>query len=122
MTVMQAHLACTDVKCTETRSFSPEQFLFKVRASLAVGGTLQVRVYFNGGHVDYAYQVFADVPLVRWDNKEDYPGIPTFPHHFHDSEGKVVESDLTGDPAVDIRAVLDRLANCLPLSEEAGGD
>ena len=109
VTVMQAHPACVDLSCTGTRSFSPDQFYFKIRASLTAGGTLQVRIYCNEGHIDYAYQVFTDLPVVRWDNKEDYPDIRTFPHHFHDEDGNVAESDLTGDPNVDIHAVLDRI-------------
>ena len=109
MTTMQAHSVCRDTKCTESRSFSAEQFYFKIRSSLSTGGTLQVRVYFNEGHIDYAYQVFTNMPVMRWDNKEDYPDVATFPHHFHDENGHVGPSGLSGDPAADIQQVLDHI-------------
>ena len=31
---------------------------------------MQVRIYYNQGHIDYACQLFVDVPILRLDNKE----------------------------------------------------
>ena len=110
MAAMQANSICKEVKCTESRAFSPDQFYFKIRSRLKTGEALQVRVYSNQGHIDYAYQVFTDEPVIRWDNKEDYPNVGTFPHHFHDQSGNVTESELRGEPYADIHTVLAAIA------------
>ncbi|MCX6031972.1 MAG: DUF6516 family protein [Chloroflexi bacterium] len=103
---IQAHSLCKRVADIETREFTANQFLFKIRAEFANKTTLQVRVYFNRGHIDYAYQLFADTPLLRWDNKEEFRSIATYPHHHHDAQGNVQPSPLLGDPVSDIRMVL----------------
>ncbi|HXV99146.1 MAG TPA: DUF6516 family protein, partial [Anaerolineae bacterium] len=84
-----------------------QQFALKVRAELADGSMLQVRLYHNGEHTDYAYQLVRnEEPILRWDNKEHFPTLPTYPHHFHSATGQVEESPLTGDPAHDLPFVL----------------
>lgn len=103
---IQVHPACKRLGAIETREFAADQFIFKIRAEFAHQTSFQARVYFNRGHVDYAYQLFADVPLLRWDNKEEFRTISTYPHHHHDETGNVVSSPLTGDPATDIQTVL----------------
>jgi hypothetical protein len=81
-----------------------------VRAELVTGDTLQVRIYYNGGHVDYSYQLLRGAGLVmRWDNKEHFPEITTYPHHFHGSTGQVSISSLNGDATHDLPIVLDAL-------------
>lgn len=83
----------------------------KVRADLTSGHVLQVRLYRNGEHTDYAYQLFqTDTPVLRWDNKEHFPSISSFPHHFHNASGLVEFSPLTGDPAHDLPFLLNYLA------------
>lgn len=93
--------SASDVRVVETEAFAEEQFHLKVRAKLAEPFQFQVRFYYNQGHLDYAYQLFADAPVLRWDNKEDAGDVPTAPHHFHNSEGAIVESPLNGDPVHD---------------------
>jgi len=109
MTSLQTSPLCVRAAVLDTREFSPEQFFCKLRADLQSGKTLQVRVYYNRGHVDYAYQVFTDVPLLRWDNKEEFPKLATYPHHHHDDQGHVRESPLTGVPERDLKIVLGEL-------------
>jgi phage terminase large subunit-like protein len=46
------------------------------------------------------------VPLLRWDNKEEFRHLETYPHHHHDDQGDVNSSPLTGDPVKDIEVVL----------------
>jgi len=104
--VLQADPICREVNVMETKAFSPNQFFFKIRALLEDEHWLQVRIYYNRGHVDYAYQLFFDAPLLRWDNKEEFPHLETFPHHHHDVEGRVHSSSLTGEPVQDIETVL----------------
>jgi hypothetical protein len=103
---LQAHPACKRLAEIETREFAADQFIFKIRAEFTHKTSFQARIYFNRGHIDYAYQLFADVPLLRWDNKEEFRSIATYPHHHHDAEGKVQPSSLTGNPTADIHAVL----------------
>ncbi|HKZ71322.1 MAG TPA: DUF6516 family protein [Anaerolineales bacterium] len=100
-TQLQAWSLASNVRITETDAFSEDQFSIKLRAQLTEPYQLQVRFYFNRGHLDYAYQLFTDVPLLRWDNKEDAGDVATAPHHFHNEEGNIRESPLNGDPAHD---------------------
>ncbi len=104
--VLQAHPICRAVNVVETKAFSPDQFFFKVRADLEAGYKFQVRIYYNQGHIDYAYQLFTEVPLLRWDNKEEFNHLETYPHHHYDAEGSVHSSPLKGEPMQDIEIVL----------------
>jgi hypothetical protein len=106
ITALQSHPICEQATLVETKTFSPDQFFFKVRANLPEGNKVQVRIYFNQGHIDYAYQLFTDVPLLRWDNKEEFRHLETYPHHHHDDQGNVKPSPLIGDPVRDIEVVL----------------
>ncbi len=103
---LQAHPLCERMVVVQTKEYSDQQFLFKVRASLHGELTLQVRIYHNQGHNDYSYQLFSDVPLLRWDNKEDCPDLPNFPHHHHTQDGEIVASALSGEPEKDLPVVL----------------
>ena len=110
-TTLQGSPLCSTVRVVETYQFSDRQFALKVRAELVRGGVLQVRLYYNDQHIDYAYQVFrGDQPLLRWDNKERFPDLITQPHHFHAATGSVTGSTLNGDPTHDLLLVLDYLA------------
>lgn len=104
--LLEACPLCKRAEVVETKEFSVEQFFFKVRAEFSEGYNFQMRIYSNRGHIDYAYQLFTDVPLLRWDNKEEFRDLPTFPHHYHDEHGKVKPSPLTGEPMKDIETVL----------------
>lgn len=104
--ILQSHPICQDVTIVETKEFSPDQFFFKVRAALSQEFNFQLRIYYNHGHIDYAYQLFSDVPLLRWDNKEEFRHLETYPHHHHDDKGNVSDSSLVGDPVEDLQAVL----------------
>jgi hypothetical protein len=107
MTILQAYPMCKRVRVIETKEFSPDQFFFKIRAVLLKeDAQLQVRIYYNRGHIDYAYQLFTDEPLVRWDNKEEFRHLASYPHHYHDAQGHVQPSPLAGEPVQDIEIVL----------------
>jgi hypothetical protein len=110
---LQAHPLCRRVAEIETREFAADQFIFKIRAEFTHKTSFQARIYFNGGHIDYAYQLFADVPLLRWDNKEEFHSIVTYPHHYHDAQGNVHSSPLIGDPVSDIQTVLTAVSQFL---------
>jgi len=110
---IQVHPACKRLGAIETREFAADQFIFKIRAEFAHQTSFQARIYFNRGHIDYAYQLFADVPLLRWDNKAEFRSIATYPHHHHDAAGNITPSPLMGDPAADIQTVLTAVAQFL---------
>ncbi len=113
MAILESQPLCKRVTVVETKAFSPDQFFFKVRAELPEGYKLQARLYYNLGHLDYAYQLFTDVPLLRWDNKEEFHHLETYPHHHHDEQGKVQPSLLTGDVVRDIVVVLQEVSDFL---------
>lgn len=110
MAVLQAHPLCKHAVVVETKEFSLDQFFFKIRAELAEGYKFQVRIYYNRGHIDYAYQLFTNVPLLRWDNKEEFHLLKTYPHHHHDAQGNIKPSPLIGDPAADTVIVLQEVS------------
>jgi len=97
---------CDHIQILETSFFSFAQFALKVRCTIFSKYTLQIRFYFNRGHFDYSYQIFAQAPICRWDNKEHFPSLNTFPHHFHTIENEVIESPLQGNPIEDLKRVL----------------
>ena len=78
----------------------------KIRCRLTKDYKLQVWLHHEPAFQDYAYQLFTDRPILRWDNAPHYPAIPTAPHHFHDEFGKVGESPLSGELLKDLRKVL----------------
>lgn len=111
VSTLESSPLCVSVQVWETEQFSADQFALKVRAQLTSGNVLQVRLYRNGAHTDYAYQLLAnDEPSVRWDNKEHFPSISSHPHHFHATATRTESSPLNGDPAHDWPIVLDYLA------------
>ena len=61
----------------------------------------------------YSYQLFTTESIARWDNEPHFPFIRSFPHHFHDADGDVLESDLTGDWERDLRSVLSKIKEYL---------
>ncbi len=111
LTTLQSWPACRSTRVVETHQFSQHQFAFKVRAELAGGGMLQVRLYCNGEHTDYAYHFLRGDQSIRWDNKEHFPFISSHPHHFHAASGHPEPSLLSGDPAHDLPIVLNYLTD-----------
>ena len=61
----------------------------KIRCDLPKNHQLQVWIHTEPESLDYAYQLFTTVPLLRWDNAPHYEHLSTAPHHFHDEQGKV---------------------------------
>ena len=78
----------------------------KFRSQLPKNHTLQIWIHIEPESLDYAYQLFTSVPLLRWDNAPHYGHISTSPHHFHDENGNVSESSLTGNIKRDLKTVL----------------
>ena len=88
----------------------------KVRCRLIKGHQLQVWLHYESAFQDYAFQLFTDRPILRWDNSPHYPDIPTAPHHFHDETEKVSESPLSGKPVKDLEKVMNEIEKWLSQS------
>ena len=106
---------CLSVEITESTIFPNSNFVIKIRAKLIKKCILQVRIYHNKGHYDYSYQLYNGGTIARWDNKEDFPELSTFPHHFHSKEGIVKESNLQGDPLKDFPLILHEIEKIVAL-------
>jgi len=111
--IIESDPMCKEINVVEQRFFSHMQFSFKIRAKFVRDYNFQARIYYNRGHVDYAYQLFTNIPLLRWDNKEEFRNMKSFPHHYHDDHACVYESPLTGDVFKDIKIVLLKIADYL---------
>ncbi len=70
---------------------------------------LEIRLIQTETETIYAYQLFSDRPIFRWDNAPHFPALESFPHHIHEESGQVKESPLTGDPLQDLSHILDRV-------------
>jgi hypothetical protein len=103
------------IQLLETSFFSEQQFAFKLRVVISLEYSLQIRIYFNKGHFDYSYQLLNPSPMCRWDNKEHFPGLKTFPHHFHTFRGEIINSPLSGEPISDLKIVLDQLKQLIQI-------
>lgn len=117
--ILQAHPLCQRIASVETQEFSSDQFFIKIRAEFAATNKFQARIYYNRGHIDYAYQLFREIPLLRWDNKEEFRFLETYPHHHHDAKGNICASPLSGDPMKDLEVVLETVSSFLAASANA---
>lgn len=57
VSTLQLSPLCQQVRILEVNRFSDQQFTFKVRMEMVNGRVLQIRLYCNHGHTDYAYQL-----------------------------------------------------------------
>jgi hypothetical protein len=93
-----------------TEDEATHRALYKIRCQLRRPPyQLEVRLIQTEEALLYAYQLFTDHPLLRWDNAPHFPTLSNFPHHFHDATGSVKPSSLTGDPLQDLPFVLEEV-------------
>ncbi len=78
----------------------------KIRCRLVGKYKLQLWLHEEENFRSYAYQLFTDHPILRWDNSPHYPNISSAPHHFHNEAGEVGASPLAGKPLQDLKSVL----------------
>ncbi|MDZ7342597.1 MAG: DUF6516 family protein [candidate division KSB1 bacterium] len=109
--------ACLSAEVIELTTLPNGNFVIKIRARLKKSCHFQVRLYYSNGHYDYSYQLYNQGTIARWDNKEDFPHLPTFPHHFHTENGAVIESLLSGDPLRDFPVVLREVERIIALRD-----
>lgn len=106
---LRAEPILTDVRVVESESVDDATFHFKIRAAVK-WANLQLRFLSDDSFTRYSFQLYSDRPLLRWDNTPHYPGLPNFPHHFHDAEGKISGSPLMGNLMSDVEIVLAEVA------------
>jgi hypothetical protein len=79
---------------------------FKVRSRLEKNLQLQIWIHSESESLDYAYQLFSTIPLLRWDNAPHYNKVSSAPHHFHAENGSISASPLTGNVKKDLKIIL----------------
>ena len=107
--LLQASPKVMSFHVIDSDAIDEDNFLLKIRCELTSGRTFQSRLRAIAGHIRYSYQEFTDKPLRRWDNAPHFPHLPSFPHHYHDSQGSIRASMLTGEPTMDLQQVLHAL-------------
>ncbi|MBE8540557.1 toxin-antitoxin system TumE family protein [Geoglobus acetivorans] len=89
-----------------------EFFGTKVRAYLVRGYIFDV--YHNQTLGKYSYTLIKeDRRIAGWDNAPHHVSVETYPDHFHDVDGKIKPSYLSGDPLEDLDRVLNVVKNIL---------
>ena len=77
----------------------------KVRAHLIEGFILDV--YYNATLEKYSYSLVKQGHrILGWDNAPHHIRISTYPHHYHDADGSVKPSNLTGNLENDLNKVM----------------
>lgn len=92
----------------------------KIRSELPRNHKLQIWIHVEPESLDYAYQVFTTIPLLRWDNAPHYGQLESAPHHFHDESGQVHDSPLTGNIKKDLKVVLEKIMDWMEMSPPDG--
>ncbi len=85
----------------------------KIRCRLVENYKFQLWLHEEPSFRHYAYQLFTDRPILRWDNAPHYPNLATAPHHFHNEKGEVHTSPLRGKPLQDLKHVLHEIETWL---------
>jgi hypothetical protein len=103
---LRTHRMIRNVRIVTYDETPTGKFEIKIRCRLVPRHQLQVWLHAGPSLLDYSYQLFSDCPIWRWDNAPHYPHISSAPNHFHDEQGKILESDLTGNPDIGLPIVL----------------
>lgn len=90
----------------------------KLRSQLSKDCALQIWIHIEPESLDYSYQLFTTAPLLRWDNSPHYEHLATAPHHFHDENGNVSASPLTGNIKRDLKIVLKEIGKWMETQNE----
>jgi len=86
----------------------------KVRAPLPSGYTLDI--YYNATLQKYSYTIIKqNKRIIGWDNAPHHKQVKTYPHHFHTSDGKIIQSKMKGKPTEDVASILRETKKILKL-------
>lgn len=111
--ILRGHSLVKNVRLVSYDETPAGKLEVKIRSRLVGDYQFQIWLHYEPSALDYAYQLFTDQPLLRWDNAPHYPNIVTAPHHFHDENNKVSESPLTGNLSQDLNIVLSMIKEWL---------
>jgi len=103
---LQRHTLSKSVRVINYDETPTGKLELKIRCRLTQVYQLQIWLHRDLTFLDYAYQLFTDHPILRWDNAPHYPHLATAPHHFHMEDATVYESALTGRVLDDLKQVL----------------
>jgi len=103
---LRAHEVVENVRLLNYDETPNGKLEVKIRCRLMKNFQLQIWLHHELAFQDYAYQLFTDRPILRWDNAPHYPNQATAPHHFHNEDGTVLDSPLSGNVAEDLQLVL----------------
>ena len=106
LNILQADTLIEDERVVNYDETPSGRLEAKIRCQLPKKHILQIWIHLEPETLDYAYQLFTTVPLLRWDNAPHYGQLANAPHHFHDEQGDVYDSPLTGNIKQDLRIVL----------------
>lgn len=106
LTILRTHALVRSVRLMNYDETPSGKLEIKIRCRLTQNLQLQIWLHHEIAFQDYAYQLFTNQPILRWDNAPHYPQISTAPNHFHDKDGTVHESPLTGNTIEDLHYVL----------------
>lgn len=115
--ILRGHSLVKNVRLVSYDETPTGKLEVKIRCRLVGDYQFQIWLHYELHSQDYAYQLFSDQPLLRWDNAPHYPKIATAPHHFHDENNKVTESQLTGIVLQDLNLVLAEIKKWLDAKE-----
>ncbi|MBW1649374.1 MAG: hypothetical protein JRJ44_01600 [Deltaproteobacteria bacterium] len=104
--ILKRHSAVQSIRIVNYDETPAGKLELKIRCSLVKNYKMQIWLHHEPKFQDYAYQLFTDHPILRWDNAPHYPDIATAPRHFHDASNNVSESYLTGTAQKDLKKVL----------------
>lgn len=119
LALLQNHRLIRRVRVVQYDETPTGKVELKIRCRLPQDYQLQIWLHQEPAFQDYAYQLFTDQPILRWDNAPHYPAIATAPHHFHDEQGQVKESVLSGTPLHDLPQVLATIETWFASKKEA---
>jgi len=84
----------------------------KVRAYFANGYALDI--YYNTTLGKYSYAVFKENRrIIGWDNAPHHKIVETYPHHFHDINGSIKPSNLSGNHLKDLNKIMKVISETL---------
>lgn len=106
LALLQSNSLVRDVRIINYDVTPHGKLEIKIRCRFFQNYQLQIWLHHEPAFKDYAYQLFSDHPILRWDNAPHYPDISTAPHHFHDEMGNVTQSELTGETLQDLLYVM----------------
>jgi hypothetical protein len=119
LNLLHQHVLVQNVRVVNYDETPLGKLELKIRCRLTKNYQFQVWLHHEATFQDYAYQLFTDHPILRWDNAPHYPQISTAPHHFHDEIGQVGSSPLSGKPVEDLRIVLAEIEKWLASTKAA---